>query len=111
MKRFNKVTPEGTKDILFEECLARREVSRRLAQVFQMRGYNEVITPGIEYYDVFDAADAAIPQYEMYKSTDNKGRLIVFRPRPHAADRPPYGDAAAVDGKPVRLYYQPAGVP
>ena len=49
MKRFNKITPEGTKDILFEECLAQRTVSERLAQVFKMRGYNEVVTPGIEY--------------------------------------------------------------
>ena len=80
MKKFNKITPEGTKDILFEECLSQRTVSERLTHIFKMRGYNEVITPGMEYYDVFDALNAAIPQYEMYKSTDNKGRLIVFRP-------------------------------
>ena len=80
MKKFNKITPEGTKDILFEECLSQRTVSERLTHIFKMRGYNEVITPGMEYYDVFDAPNAAIPQYEMYKSTDNKGRLIVFRP-------------------------------
>ena len=80
MKRFNKVTPEGTKDILFEECLMQREVRGRLRNVFEKRGYNEVITPGLEYYDVFDLEGAGIPQYEMYKSTDNKGRLIVFRP-------------------------------
>ena len=24
MKKFNKITPEGTKDILFEECLSQR---------------------------------------------------------------------------------------
>lgn len=105
MKRFNKVTPEGTKDILFEECLARREVSRRLAQVFQMRGYNEVITPGIEYYDVFDAADAAIPQYEMYKSTDNKGRLIVFRPDLTLPIARLTATRLQSMEKPVRLYY------
>lgn len=80
MKRFNKITPEGTKDILFEECLAQRAVTSKLMRVFQMRGYNEVITPGMEFYDVFDLEDAGIPQYEMYKSTDNRGRLIVFRP-------------------------------
>ena len=26
MKKFNKITPEGTKDILFEECLSQRTV-------------------------------------------------------------------------------------
>ena len=55
MKKFNKITPEGTKDILFEECLSQRTVSERLTHIFKMRGYNEVITPGMEYYDVFDA--------------------------------------------------------
>ena len=53
MKKFNKITPEGTKDILFEECLSQRTVSERLTHIFKMRGYNEVITPGMEYYDVF----------------------------------------------------------
>ncbi len=105
MKRFNKVTPEGTKDILFEECLARRAVSRKLEQVFRMRGYNEVITPGIEYYDVFDNADAAIPQYEMYKSTDNKGRLIVFRPDLTLPIARLTATRLQSVEKPVRLYY------
>jgi len=105
MKRFNKVTPEGTKDILFEECLAQREVSARLERVFRMRGYNEVITPGIEYYDVFDLADAAIPQYEMYKSTDNKGRLIVFRPDLTLPIARLTATRLQAMEKPVRLYY------
>lgn len=105
MKRFNKVTPEGTKDILFEECLVQREVRARLEKVFKMRGYNEVITPGIEYYDVFDLKDAAIPQYEMYKATDNKGRLIVFRPDLTLPIARLTATRLQGMGKPVRLYY------
>ena len=80
MKTYSRSTPEGVKDILFEECLRRRDVGERLARVFQLRGYNEVITPGIEYYDVFAAGEAAVPQEEMYKATDSHGRLIVLRP-------------------------------
>lgn len=105
MKRFNKVTPEGTKDILFEECLAQREISTRLERVFKMRGYNEVITPGIEYYDVFDLENAAIPQYEMYKATDNKGRLIVFRPDLTLPIARLTATRLQSMEKPVRLYY------
>lgn len=105
MKRFNKVTPEGTKDILFEECLAQREVSARLERVFKMRGYNEVITPGLEYYDVFDLKNAAIPQYEMYKATDNKGRLIVFRPDLTLPIARLTATRLQSLEKPVRLYY------
>ena len=105
MKKFNKITPEGTKDILFEECLSQRTVSERLTHIFKMRGYNEVITPGMEYYDVFDAPNAAIPQYEMYKSTDNKGRLIVFRPDLTLPIARLTATRLQAMEKPIRLYY------
>ena len=80
MKKYNLITPEGTKDVLFEECIERRNLQKKITAIFEARGYNEVITPGIEYYDVFDIENAGIPQEEMYKSTDNHGRLLVFRP-------------------------------
>ena len=105
MKKFNKITPEGTKDILFEECLSQRTVSERLTHIFKMRGYIEVITPGMEYYDVFDAPNAAIPQYEMYKSTDNKGRLIVFRPDLTLPIARLTATRLQTMEKPIRLYY------
>lgn len=80
MKTYSKITPEGTRDLLFEECRARREVQSRLSRLFTLRGYREVLTPGLEYFDVFNLPGAAIPQQEMYKCTDNHGRLLVFRP-------------------------------
>lgn len=80
MKKYNMITPEGTKDVLLEECICRRNIEEVVTSVFKSRGYNEVITPGIEYFDVFDLDGAGIPQHEMYKSTDNKGRLLAFRP-------------------------------
>lgn len=80
MRDFSKITPEGTKDILFRECKTQRDVERRLADILLARGYNEVRTPGLEYYDVFCLDGASIPQQEMYKTTDNNGRLVVFRP-------------------------------
>ncbi len=77
---YSKITPEGTRDILFGESRALREAQARLSRLFSLRGYHEVLTPGLEYYDVFSLPGAAVPQQEMYKSTDNRGRLIVFRP-------------------------------
>lgn len=59
---------------------SKKKCPKKVTDIFIKRGYNEVITPGLEYYDVFDLDGARIPQHEMYKSTDNKGRLIVFRP-------------------------------
>ncbi len=74
------ITPQGTKDLLFDECLAKREIEKNLSDLFKFRGYCEVITPGIEFYDVFNLTFHNIPQHSMYKLTDSKGRLIVLRP-------------------------------
>lgn len=105
MKNYSKLTPEGVRDVLFDQCRAHREAQRRLTAIFTQRGYREVITPGLEYYDVFSLPGAAIPQQEMYKSTDGSGRLLVFRPD---STLPIARMAAArLQGhrRPIRLYY------
>ena len=105
MRNYSKLTPEGVRDVLFDQCRAHREAQRRLTQLFACRGYREVVTPGLEYFDVFSLPGAAIPQQEMYKSTDGAGRLLVFRPD---STLPIARMAAArLQGHrlPIRLYY------
>lgn len=80
MPKHMRITPEGTRDLLFEDCLARREVAGMLADLFTRHGFSEVMTPGIEFYDVFHAESMEIPAESMYKLSDNKGRLLVMRP-------------------------------
>ena len=63
MRKYNKITPEGTKDLLFEECLTHRYVERLLwPDVFASHGFHEVVTPGLEFYDVFHLDSSAIGQ-------------------------------------------------
>lgn len=80
MRKNRRITPRGTRDLLFEECLARREVENRLSDLFVQRGFCEVMTPGIEFYDVVPGDNEAIPPESVYKLTDTKGRLLVLRP-------------------------------
>ena len=80
MKRFDLITPEGTRDLLFEDCAAVRAVETRLQNSFKAKGYSEVITPGLEFYDVFNMKSRYFPQESMYKLVDNKLRLMVVRP-------------------------------
>ena len=80
MKRYDLITPEGTRDLLFDECLARREVEKKLTKLFSGFGYSEVVTPGIEFYDMFSGSSRNFRQENLYKMTDTKGRLIVMRP-------------------------------
>jgi ATP phosphoribosyltransferase regulatory subunit len=80
MKKYNLITPEGTRDLLFDECRARREIENKLMDLFRSEGYSEVITPSLEFYDVFSGSVHGFPQESMYKLTDAKGRLMVIRP-------------------------------
>lgn len=80
MRRNDLLTPEGTRDLLFEECAAKRIISERITRLFESYGYSEVITPGLEFYDVFNGKVRYFPQETMYKLVDGKNRLMVLRP-------------------------------
>ena len=77
MKRYNLKTPEGTRDLLYDECTVRRDIEAKLMRLFRDNGYSEVVTPAVEFYDVFAEHFAAEC---VYKTTDSKGRQLVFRP-------------------------------
>lgn len=105
MKRNDLITPEGTRDLLFDDCLARRAVENKLGELFKGFGYSEVVTPGIEFYDLFSGSSRNFQQESLYKLTDSKGRLIVMRPDSTI----PIARLASTrlkDAKlPLRLYY------
>ncbi|MDR0851712.1 MAG: ATP phosphoribosyltransferase regulatory subunit, partial [Clostridiales Family XIII bacterium] len=76
----DRITPEGTRDMLFEECEAQNRITGRLREIFRGAGYREVRTPGFEFYDVFAARSDYFPQESIYKFTDSRGRLVAVRP-------------------------------
>ncbi len=80
MKRYDLLTPEGTRDLLFDECVAQRYIENKLTDIFLKHGYTEVVTPGLEFFDVFTLKSRYFAQESMYKLTDAKGRLMVLRP-------------------------------
>jgi len=75
LKKYNKITPEGIRDFIFEECTAREDVAGKLTRLFDSRGYSPVTTPGLEFMDVF----SSFPAEAMYKLSDPNGRLMVLR--------------------------------
>ncbi|MFA9381360.1 MAG: ATP phosphoribosyltransferase regulatory subunit [Acetanaerobacterium sp.] len=105
MKRYNTMTPEGIRDLLFEECVARRTYEKILRQLFLGRGYNEVVTAGLEYYDVFSEDNRHFPQEGMYKLTDNHGRLLVCRPDSTAPIARLVATRLKDEPLPIRLFY------
>ncbi len=105
MKRYDLITPEGTNDYLFEECRVKRETQAEIDNIFKKRGYHEVVTPGIEFYDVFDCNSNYFPQESMYKLTDNKGRLLVIRPDSTMPIARVVSTRLRDFGLPLRMYY------
>lgn len=105
MKKNDLITPEGTEDLLFNDCLARREVESKLAGLFKSYGYSEVVTPGIEFYDMFSGSSRHFRQEIMYKLTDSKGRLIVLRPDSTVPIARLASTRLASAVLPLRLYY------
>ena len=73
-------TPEGTRDRLFTECRERRQVQGKLVHLFAQRGYEEIITPEVEYYDLFLKSGNPMPQESMLKIIDRSGKICVMRP-------------------------------
>lgn len=105
MKRYSKLTPQGTRDLLFEECDDRRRVESVLSGLFKENNYRKVMTPTIEYFDVFKSDNLGIEPEEMYKLSDNQGRTTVLRPDNTAPIARLVATRLSKDDFPVRLYY------
>ncbi len=98
-------TPEGTRDRLYAQCGRLRAVQGELTGLFRSRGYAEISTPEVEFYDLFLQSGNPIPQESMMKIVDRSGKLMVMRPDCTA----PIARVAATRLKnepfPQRLYY------
>ncbi len=80
MKNYAKITPEGTKDYLALESRAIRCAEKRISNVFKSKGYEKVMTPTIEFFDVFNRESSGYSPENLYSLTDSYGRLLVLRP-------------------------------
>ena len=99
-------TPEGMRDIYDEECANRKTVSEKILAAMHQNGYVDVITPGIEFFDVFRKERGTVPGNEMFRFFDRDGNTLVLRPdiTPSIARMVGkyYGDHAGV----LRLCYE-----
>lgn len=80
MKNYSKITPEGTKDYLSLESGAVRCAEKRLSGLFKSKGYQKVMTPTLEFFDVFNRESSGRSPENLYSLTDSYGRLLVLRP-------------------------------
>ena len=105
MKKNLNITPEGTRDYLFKECTAVDYVCGKIRTVFENHRFHRVITPTLEFYDLFSVNSSGISPESMFKTTDNSGRLIVVRPDSTLPIARMVSTRLQNEIFPVRLYY------
>ena len=97
--------PVGMRDYIYKDAQRRRGLEGELCNIFEGRGFREIITPTLEFYDVFCGEGAGVLPEDLYKTFDAKGRVLAFR---HDMTTPIIRVAATkLSGAnaPVRLYY------
>lgn len=77
-KRFH--TPEGVRDIYNDECRQKLKLQEKLHRVFRKYGYEDIITPTFEYFEIFSREVGTIPSRDLYKFFDREGNTLVLRP-------------------------------
>lgn len=76
----NKKIPKGLRDILPDEVKAKRELEKRAADLFCSFGYQEVITPTIEYLEVVENGAGGNMRENLFLFMDREGGILSLRP-------------------------------
>lgn len=72
--------PGGVRDMLPAEARRKRELEGRLLTLFESYGYQEVVTPTFEFYEVLEPALDKGMHEQLYRFIDDRGRIMVLRP-------------------------------
>jgi ATP phosphoribosyltransferase regulatory subunit len=97
--------PEGTRDYLPEVAEKKRYIEDKLHNLFKGWGYEEIITPTFEFYDILSAGTEGL-QTKMYNFFDRKGQILALRPEMTASIARVAATKLKDSPLPLRLSYQ-----
>jgi ATP phosphoribosyltransferase regulatory subunit len=72
--------PAGMRYYIGAEARLRRTIEDTAMAVFESWSYEEVITPSVDYYDLFEQGMGQTEAQRGFRFTDNDGRLLALRP-------------------------------
>lgn len=73
-------TVRGMDDLLPHEMAVKRMIEDRIRSIFKMYGYEEIETPTVEHYDIFEVKSGEEIRERMFTFFDRAGRKLVLRP-------------------------------
>ena len=72
-------TPYGTQDFLPREAAAKRAVEDKIFKLFASFGYDEVVTPTMEYLETLTTASGRTQEPHLFKMFDRNNRTLALR--------------------------------
>ncbi|MCR5357320.1 MAG: ATP phosphoribosyltransferase regulatory subunit [Lachnospiraceae bacterium] len=73
-------TPEGVRDIYGTEYRDKLFIEDTILKLIRNYGYEDIQTPGFEFFDVFSGNIGTTPSKELYKFFDKEGNTLALRP-------------------------------
>jgi len=74
----NREIPKGVRDLLPDEVKIRRDLEKKAIQLFSSFGYEEVITPTVEFLEVVEASGNI--REKLFLFMDREGGILSLRP-------------------------------
>ena len=72
-------TPYGTQDFLPEEAAAKRNTEQKIFELFASFGYEEVVTPAMEYLETLTTSGGREIESHLFKMFDAQNRTLALR--------------------------------
>jgi ATP phosphoribosyltransferase regulatory subunit len=77
---YDDLFPEGLEDIHSEEYEFKEEIISQIKEIFKSFGYRQILTPTLEYYDLYSKNYGTLSKDKMFKLIDTNGKILVLRP-------------------------------
>ena len=71
-------TPYGTQDFLPKEAAVKRSIEQKIFKLFKLYGYEEVVTPTIEYLETLMTGSGRSLEEHMFKMFDKSNRTLAL---------------------------------
>src|SRR6267143_1235868 len=97
--------PTGMRYYFGLEARLRRTVEQIVMSVFDGWSYEEIMTPTVDYYSLFEHGMGRSEAHRAFRFTDNDGRLLALRPDVTSATARAAATLFAERERPLRLCY------
>ncbi|MBR1729639.1 MAG: ATP phosphoribosyltransferase regulatory subunit [Selenomonadaceae bacterium] len=71
-------TPYGTQDFLPKSAAIKRTIEKKIFEIFNLHGYEEVVTPTIEYLETLTNGSTRTIEEQLFKMFDRSNRTLAL---------------------------------